>query len=161
MRCSHVCDRTGFFVRLLPFRRLGTCTALNWAPRWIVNFSSWEVKGSAHTALAAKWTSPLLGSSEDWVKRQRHISTSVELLLSPAFIAQIQRSWNARARLRPTLWVRASVSDKPAGCNDSPPTLSPTKILTFRPPLRLTVVYRRTNSSTAEHLSMSRVCECF
>lgn len=59
-------------------------------------FSSWEVKGSAHTEVAAcepKRNDLRCSASEDWVK-QRHISTNVELIFSPAFSALIQRNQN-------------------------------------------------------------------
>lgn len=60
------------------------------------SFSSWEGKGSAHTEVAACEPKPndlCCSASEDWVK-QRHISTNVELISSPAFSALIQRNQN-------------------------------------------------------------------
>lgn len=115
------------------------------------------MKGSSHTKVAASVSK----RNEHPAQHPRTELNSGTFLQTPscscflrADTEERERTW---ARLRPTLWVTASISDKPAGCNDSQSTLSRTKIRTFYPPLALIVVYRRTNSSTRLQRD---ICRC-
>lgn len=126
--------------------------------------SSGEMRSSAHTEVATLH----LASSLLSIQALRHISTNVELL---CLLLCSCRYRGTRTHLGPSASDRLCESERVyltcqlAGCNDSPPTLSLTKILTFRPPLWLIAVYRRTNSSTKLQWNIFRchvfVCVCY